>query len=312
MSIGRLDDRRGMGEGGISRDARERMAKYHKERRELKLKKVKPETIKIPEVRVTARFDEEKLQMLRSAMAKVGQVSPIICIQVEADIILVDGLHRLEEAIAAKWPTIDVYLDEGDMVDVLTRNIFLDHIRGKHPVSEMRKTIEALYKEYSVSIEDIVAKTGFSQDYVEKLLIISELTPFSLEALDQEKIGVGHAFALTKLKDPVQQEIALQNVITYHWTVKALEQFVKDVQDIQLQRQAPPPPGPVLPPPTVGCGFCNDQYEPSQLKAFMMCPTCVNAMFQLIAMERQAAAAGAQPVPAQGSVSEGKASTAAP
>jgi ParB-like chromosome segregation protein Spo0J len=266
----------------------------------LKLKKVKPETIKVPEVRVTARFDEEKLQMLRSAMAKVGQASPIICIQVGEDMVLVDGLHRLQEAIAAKWPTIDVYLDEGDMVDVLTRNIFLDHIRGKHPVSEMRKTIEALYKEYSVSIEDIVAKTGFSQDYVEKLLIISELTPFSLEALDQEKIGLGHAFALTKLKDPVQQEIALQNTITYRWTVRQLEDFVKEVRSIQEQRQTPPPPGPPPPAPKVACGFCRDQYEPAELKAFMMCPTCVNAMFQLIALERQAAKADEAKVGVQG------------
>ncbi len=142
----------------------------------MKLRRVDPKTIKVPEVRVTAQFDEETLAMFRSSVREMGIQAPIICCQVEEELVLVDGLHRLTEAINNNLPRIDVAVTEGGMVDVLTKNLFLDHMRGKTPASEMVKVIGALWKEYNLDSEAIAAKTGMTRDYVEKLQLISELT----------------------------------------------------------------------------------------------------------------------------------------
>lgn len=258
----------------------------------MKLRKVDPKSIMVPEVRVTARFDEEKLAMFRESIKTTGQVAPIICVVVDGVLVLVDGQHRLNEAIANKVPTVDVVVTDGDMVDVLTKNIFVDHLRGKTPVSEMRKVIEALFKEYNIGIEDIVKKTGLTQDYVEKLLLISELTPMCLEALDQERIGVGHASALTKVKDPARQEMILNQLMTYHWTVKALEEYIKEVETLVANKVEPPPvTGPQVS-PTVRCRFCGNEYDPAQVASVIVCQSCSGIMYEAIALARREAEKG--------------------
>ena len=91
----------------------------------MKLRKVKPSLIKIPELRVTARFDEETRQLLRDSIKEVGIIAPIIVQEIEGELVLVDGLHRIEDSIAAGDHPIDVAVLDGDMVDLLCRNLFL-------------------------------------------------------------------------------------------------------------------------------------------------------------------------------------------
>jgi len=269
----------------------------------------------IPEVRVTARFDEEKLALFKQSLKSVGQVAPIICCQVDCKklwpeeeerrenkgyiqpdgtvFVLVDGVHRLNEAIKNKARSIDVVVEEGDMKKVLMRNIFLDHLRGKTPVSEMRQVIEVLYKEEGATIEEIEEGTGLSRDYIEKLLLISELTPMCLEALDEERIGVGHAYALTKIKDPARQEVVLQQLLTYHWTIKQLEGYIKEVERIVAEREGAPPPPPPEVTPTVKCRYCQQDYAPSDVASVIICPTCSGIMYEAIAIAKREAAQAA-------------------
>jgi ParB-like chromosome segregation protein Spo0J len=255
----------------------------------MKLYKVDPDAIKVPELRVTARFDEETYAQFRESMKAIGAIAPIICCQVDGDYVLVDGLHRLMEA-RTNHQVIDVAVIEGgDMVDVLTRNIFLDHLRGKTPVSEMVKVIKALWQEYGLDSEQIAGRTGLTRDYVEKLQIISELTPYCLASLDEGKIGVGQAFALTKLKDPVQQETVLGYVLLYHWTVKETEACVKDVLATQDQRETqqgpPPPPPPVM----IKCFYCQEQYDASSgiITNPPTCRECASVMISSMAQARR-------------------------
>jgi ParB/RepB/Spo0J family partition protein len=247
----------------------------------------------IPEVRVTARFDDEKLALLKQSLKSVGQITPIICCQVEDELVLVDGVHRLNEAIKNKVRSIEVVVDEGDMKKVLMRNIFLDHLRGKTPVSEMRKVILALYEEEKATIEEIVEGTGLSRDYIEKLLIISELTPMCLEALDEERIGVGHAFALTKVKDPARQEMILQQLLTYHWTIKQLEDYITEVERIVAERGEVVAQEGLQPTPTVKCRFCQQEYDPAQVASLIICQSCSAIMYEAIALAKIEAERGA-------------------
>ena len=64
----------------------------------MKLKKVDPGTIKVPEVRVTAQFDDELLTQFKDSLDAIGQIAPIIVYQVGEELVLCDGLHRLDEA----------------------------------------------------------------------------------------------------------------------------------------------------------------------------------------------------------------------
>jgi ParB-like chromosome segregation protein Spo0J len=253
----------------------------------MKHRKVKPDLVNIPETRVTARFDDETWQQFQASIQAMGAIAPVICCEVEGELVLVDGLHRLVEAKRSGQSTVDVVIIPGDMVDVLTKNIFLDHLRGKTPISEMVNVIEVLWKEYGLDSEKIAEKTGMTRDYVEKLQKISELTPYCREALDQGRIAVGHAVALTRVKDPVRQETILGQQELYHWSVKDLDKFITDVLALVEEGAVAPSGEERRPPAKVKCFYCRQEFDPSELAAPPTCRECSGIMIASMAQARR-------------------------
>ncbi len=265
----------------------------------MKLRRVDPNTIKVPDERVTARMDEEKTEQFDESVKALGIDEPIRCFEVEGELWLSDGLHRLVAAINNKIDRVDVLVKPGTERDVLFHNLRSGHLRGKHPVSEMRRQIERAYKEFSIGIEDIVKETGLSQDYVEKLLNVSELTPMCLEALDDERIGVGIAYELFKIKDPVGQEVALSYIMGNHWKLPQVKDYVHQVLAIKQQKVEAPVVTEPPPPATVQCAFCHDEHLPNEVASMLVCVPCQGIMYESTALARrdarEAAAADDKP-----------------
>ena len=240
--------------------------------------------MKVPELRVRARFDQEILAQFQSSVKEAGIIAPVIVCQVGEDLVLVDGAHRLEEAIANGIPSVDAAVFEGTMVDVLTKNLFLDHMRGKTPVSEMVKLIGALASEYGLDSDQIREKTGLTRDYIEKLIRISQASPSVQHALDEGVIGVGHAFELARLPYAVQQEEIIAKHQVWRFTVKELKDQIDQVLK-EMEQMAQPGAPQVMTEPrpvaTYHCEGCKDEIEPRYLRPVMLCPDCFGAVWKL-------------------------------
>ena len=231
-----------------------------------------------------ARFDQEILQQFKSSIKEAGIVAPIIVCQTGLELVLVDGEHRLQEAIDLGLKTVDAVVFEGDMVDVLTKNLFLDHMRGKTPVSDMVKVIGALYTEYSQDPDQIVEKTGLTRDYIEKLIKISEASPAVQTALDEGVIGVGHAFELSRLPYAIQQEEIIAKHQVWRFTVPEVKGLIDQVLvEMKAIAETPPPETPGAPPRqvTYHCEGCKDEVEPRYLRPVMLCPNCFGEVWRL-------------------------------
>ena len=255
----------------------------------MKLRRVDPKIIKVPEERVTARMDEEKSAQFDASVRAIGIDEPIRVFEVDGELYLSDGLHRLVAAINNQIERVDVLVTPGTLKDVLFHNLRSGHLRGKHPVSEMRKQIKKAYEEFEIGIEDIVKETGLTQDYVEKLLLVSELTPMCLEALDEERIGLGIAEQLLRARSPDQQEVFLQMCITNHWTIGQLREFITQTLAIADQRQQQTVVTEAPPPATVKCGFCGEEHLPNEVASIITCRVCQGIMFESIAIARREA-----------------------
>lgn len=256
------------------------------------LKRVKPSQIKIPELRVTARFDQETRDLLKQSVKQAGIIAPIIVQSLNEELVLVDGLHRLQDAIEAGDSPIEVAVLEGDEVDLLCRNLFLDHLRGKPPVSEMVAVIGALYQDYGLDPDQIKERTGLTRDYIEKLIKISTAGPSVLEALDQGVIGVGHAFELSRLPYAIQQDEILAKHQIWRFTVKELrEQIDLVLAAIQEIAETPPPAEHGEPPaPRVyKCDACQQETELRDLRPVMLDPTCFGELYRLVQAKKAAA-----------------------
>jgi len=250
----------------------------------VKLIKVKPSQVKVPELRVKARFDQEIWQQFQNSIREAGIISPVIVCQVNEDLVLVDGEHRLVEAINQGCPSVDAVVFEGDMVDVLTKNLFLDHTRGKTPVSEMVKVIGALYTEYNLDSDQIKEKTGLTRDYIEKLVKISLASPSVQLALDEGVIGVGHAFELCRLPYAIQQEEIIAKHQVWRFSVKELHEQIDEVLHAIQELAEAPRPAPEIgprPAPVYHCEGCKDEVEPRYLRPVMLCPDCFGEVWRL-------------------------------
>jgi len=250
----------------------------------MKLRKLDPHIIKVPEVRVTAQFDPDLYQQFKASIEAVGQITPPICCEVDGEMVLCDGLHRLQEAIASGKSTVDVVVIPGDMVDVLTRNIFLDHLRGKTPLTQMVRVIKTLYQEYNLAPDQIQEKTGLTRNYIEKLIRISETSPVVQEALDRGTIGVGIAFELSRLPYEIIQEEIIAKHEHYEMKVAEIKDLVdKTLVELDLLKQAPPaaPPGKPREPAQYACEGCHGIIEPRYLRPVMLCPNCFGEVWRL-------------------------------
>ena len=231
-----------------------------------------------------ARFDQEIWSQFQNSIKEAGIISPIIVCQVNEDLVLVDGAHRLEEAVSQGLPTVDAVVFEGDMVDVLTKNLFLDHTRGKTPVSEMVKVIGALYTEYNLDPDKIKEKTGLTRDYVEKLIKISMASPGVQAALDEGVIGVGHAFELCRLPYAIQQDEVIAKQQVWRFSVKELHEQIDQVlvamKEIAETPPATPETGP-RPALKYHCEGCHREIEPRYLRPVMLGPTCFGEIWRL-------------------------------
>ena len=253
----------------------------------MKLRRVDPRKIHIPEVRVTARMNEVTAEQFEASVAAVGIDEPMKVYDVDGELWLSDGKHRLVEAIKNNLPMVEVYVREGSMVDVLCNNLSSGHLRGKHPVSEMLGVVEELYKKHHVGIEDIVKRTGLTQGYVENLLLISNLTPLCRAAVDAEELGIRHAVILTKVKNPVDQETFFHMLKLAKFSVKDLDAWIKEVYALRGQQVTPPtltePPRTV----TIKCFYCQGEFEPAMILNPHTCQGCAGVMIASMVQARQ-------------------------
>ena len=136
-------------------------------------KQIPLDRVVIPEVRITAVYDEELTALLHDSLETTGQVVPIIVIEVDEHYYVCDGKHRVDEALARGDRKIDAIIREGKPEDVLLLNLVTNRLRGKTKASEMVKVIQSLWKDYELDSDQIRDRTGISREHIERLMKIS-------------------------------------------------------------------------------------------------------------------------------------------
>jgi len=246
----------------------------------MRTKKVPIEEITVPETRVTAVYDEELQELLRETMAAMGMVQPVVVVQTPEGYRLVDGLHRLQEMKAAGESTIAAVVYEGEEKDSLLMNLVLNRTRGKTKASEMATVIGALYNEYGLDSDAIREKTGLSRDYIEKLIKIYQASPSVQELLDQEIIGVGAAFEISRLPTKEQQDYICAQTQVWRYTVAELKELVEDTLRNMQQTPGAPPPPPAQVAHVYRCEGCGKESEAKYLRPVMICPDCFGVLYR--------------------------------
>jgi len=250
----------------------------------VKLKNINLDQIKVPETRVTAFYDEETAALLKQSLEAAGTINPIIVVSTDDGFILVDGLHRFDEARQRGDSTLPAVIYEGEAKDALLMNLVLNKVRGKTKASEMVKVIGALYQNYDLDVEKIEKATGLPRDYIEKLIKVSQASLVVQEALDQEIIGIGHAFQIARLPYAIQQEELIAKHQVYRFKLPDLKGLVDAtlIEIGKLKDEAPKvEPEEARKPVTYHCEGCKEEVEARYLRPVMLCPDCFGGVWRL-------------------------------
>lgn len=250
----------------------------------MKLRQIPCDQITVPAVRVTAVYDDEHLALLRSSLEAMGTVNPIIVVAVDGGYEVVDGLHRWQEAKSRGEKTISAVVHEGGPQESLLMNLVLNRVRGKVKASEMVSVIEELWQTHKMDSDAIAAKTGLGRDYIEKLQVISTASIPLKIALEDERIGIGAAFEIARLPNPLQQEQVLNQHLVYNIPLKELHALVsnvlKEMATIAGGASAAPPKEPP-PPPVYLCEACHNPIDPKYLRPIVVCPDCFGNLWRM-------------------------------
>jgi ParB-like chromosome segregation protein Spo0J len=243
----------------------------------MKIEKVDVFDIKIPDVRVTSTWDPEMLDMFKRSIESSGIEQPLYLVKEKDTLWLVDGLHRLEEAKLKGLKTVDCVIRQGKFKDVQMKNLMLNRLRGGTKASEMVSVINNLYRDLNVPIDTIVKDTGLKRDYIDNMLAIGSAHHEVWEALDNEEIGVGHAFQLSRIGDAAVQLRLLHQTRVYKIKIADLKEIVDEAIELIKNQEKEEHNKEMLPAPKprlATCHFCGDNQDPTKMAAPIMCMSC--------------------------------------
>lgn len=231
--------------------------------------------VEVPEERVTSYFDQDTYEEFKRTVAQVGVIEPIICVDVEGRYVLVDGLHRLQEAKARGDKTVNMVVIPGEEQDVFLTNLFLNVMRGKTKVAEIRRVIEILADDYKMTADKICKRTGLTKQYIIDLVKIGELPEQILQAFDNGLLSKGAALALYKLSPPELQLRVFAEISGRSLSVEDIEGIVALLREEAHEIEPPTPREPATHDNQVECDICHQANHPGFLKAILVCPECM-------------------------------------
>lgn len=251
----------------------------------MRIVNLNPKDVVVPDIRVTSEWEPELLEMFRKSMKDMGMQSPIIVVHDGGKWILVDGLHRLDEAKLNNFPRIQAAAIQGSMKDVHLKNLVLNRLRGKTPPTQMARVVVELQEKHKMNPGTIAQSTGLRREYVDQMLELGKAEPEVLTSLDQEEIPVGVAWNIARIQDRDVQLRLLAQARMYRLSVKDMKEVVDETRTIlEQRRKASAAPPPTAPPKvhTVKCKLCQQDFLPAELAGVVMCRRCYGLAYDHI------------------------------
>ena len=243
----------------------------------MKFRHVKPDAIKIPEVRVTSIWSEEEYEDFANTIRKEGIHQPIKCILEDGTFWLVDGLHRLDEAKRRGIEKVPVVYKDGALVDALVENLVSNRLRGKTPASDEIRLIRHLREVHHLEPHMIAERTGLPRTRIEQRLQIGTAAPEVLSCLEFDQIPLGVAYQLSRLPNQSGQIALVSRLLqaTPPATVREVTEIIDHALELQDQMKQPQPAPPAqIPLKTISCHLCGERYESNEMRGINVCATC--------------------------------------
>jgi ParB family chromosome partitioning protein len=188
-------------------------------------------------------FDEESIAELSASIREIGVLQPILVRATGDDTYeLIAGERRWRAARRAGLAVVPAIVqttdDRGSVERALVENL---HRQDLTPLEEAA-AYQQLIEDFRLTHEQISSRVGKSRSAISNTLRLLSL-PAAIQALLADgRLSAGHAKALLGTPDRAFQEQLARRAAAEGWSVRALEEAVRDRGGAQ---PGPPTPSPV-------------------------------------------------------------------
>lgn len=173
-------------------------------------------------------FNLAALQELAQSIATQGLIEPLIVRPIAKERYeIIAGERRWRAAKLVNLTIVPClignYSDKQACALTLVENIQREDLNLIEEASAYRRLID----EFNYHQDEIATLVGKSRSHIANILRLLSLTPFVKEQLRNRVLSLGHARMLVGL-NPIDQEYLADQTINEQWSVRQLEQAVKE------------------------------------------------------------------------------------
>ena len=173
-------------------------------------------------------FDEEALNELAESIKEHGIVQPIIVKKSIKGYALVAGERRTKESRIAGLKTIPAIIknfNDQEMMEIaLIENIQRENL---NPIEEAM-AYDNILKSSNMTQDELAKKFGKSRSYITNILGLLKLPETTKKYVEENKLTMSHARALSKLEDEEQIDRLADKIITEGLNVRTIENIARD------------------------------------------------------------------------------------
>ncbi|MFM8267143.1 MAG: ParB/RepB/Spo0J family partition protein [Ilumatobacteraceae bacterium] len=176
-------------------------------------------------------FDEESLAELAASIEELGVLQPVL-VRMTGDqaFELIAGERRWRAARRAGLTTIPAIVrltdDRASMEQALVENL---HRQDLTPLEEAA-AYQQLIEDFELTHEQVAERVGKSRSAVTNTLRLLSLPPTIQHLLADGRLSAGHARALLSTPDRAFQEQLARRAVAEQWSVRTVEEAVRDRQ----------------------------------------------------------------------------------
>ena len=176
-------------------------------------------------------FDDESLQELASSIKEHGVVQPVIVKKSIKGYELVVGERRTRACRLAGLKTVPAVVkdfNDQEMMEIaLIENIQRENL---NPIEEAM-AYDAIIHGYNLTQEDVAKKFGKSRTYITNLLGLLKLPEETRRFVEEKKLSMSHARALSKLEDKDEINRLASKIVDEGLNVRTIENIARDINN---------------------------------------------------------------------------------
>ncbi|MBD9178297.1 MAG: ParB/RepB/Spo0J family partition protein [Odoribacter splanchnicus] len=188
-------------------------------------------------------FDEEALNELAASIKSIGIVQPITVRTVEGGKYeIIAGERRYRASKLAGLTTIPAYIRKTEDDSLLELALIENIQREDLNAIEVAISYQRLIDECQLTQDALSERVGKKRATIANYLRLLKLPAQIQLAIRDKKISMGHARAIISIEDPDTQFMIFEQILKYDFSVRKVEEIVRELSNPQPEPEPVPEP----------------------------------------------------------------------